>query len=59
MPMKRHFMPGICLAARVEQVVETTDESGPSRGKKSQWLACQVGQDVRLLDPAKFERLLS
>ena len=58
MPKKSCFVPGISVTARVEKVVLTTDESGPSRGHQSEWLEVEMGKDRRLIDPAKFERVM-
>ena len=56
-PKKCYFVPGLTVAARVEKVVLTTDEAGPSRGKQAEWLEFQVGKDRQLIPPWKFERV--
>ena len=56
-PKKCCFVPGISVAARVEKVVLTTDETGPSCGRQSEWLELEVGKDRRLIEPSKFERI--
>ena len=56
---KSCFVPGISMAARVEKVVLTTDEKGPSCGQQAEWLELDLGKDKRLIDPAKFERVSS
>jgi len=56
-PKKCYFVPGLTMAARVEKVVLTTDETGPTTGKQAEWLEFMVGKDLHLIPPWKFERV--